>query len=245
MHQSANVVYTTIAVRSLAVFTCFASLVFSDNRRIDFLSSHPLFEKANAMSRILSDKDLDIIFRSARTHNGWADTPVSEAQIQALYDLVRMGPTSANCSPARFVFVHSAAAKARLAACVMDSNKSKVETAPVTVIVGQEAKFYDKIPQLFPHNPGARDWFAHDDALAHATMVRNATLQGAYLIIAARALGLDTGPMSGFDPQAVNAAFFEGTSVTANFICAIGMGTDENLFPRSPRLSFDEACTIV
>jgi 3-hydroxypropanoate dehydrogenase len=197
------------------------------------------------MSRILSDKDLDIMFRSARTHNGWSDTPMSEAQIQALYDLVRMGPTSANCSPARFVFVQTASAKAKLAACVSDGNKKKVETAPVTVIIGQDAKFYDKIPQLLPHNPGARDWFAHDEAVAQSTMFRNATLQGGYLIMAARALGLDTGPMSGFAPQAVNEAFFAGTDVTANFICAIGIGTDENLFPRSPRLSFEEACTIV
>jgi 3-hydroxypropanoate dehydrogenase len=197
------------------------------------------------MSRILSDRDLDIIFRQARTHNGWAPTPVSEAQIQALYDLVRMGPTSANCSPARFVFVRTDAAKAKLAGCVMDANKPKVEAAPVTVIIGQDKAFYDKIPQLFPHNPGARDWYAHNEALAEATMFRNASLQGAYLIIAARALGLDTGPMSGFDAQAVDAAFFANTTITTNFICALGIGTDENLFPRSPRLSFDEACSIV
>jgi 3-hydroxypropanoate dehydrogenase len=197
------------------------------------------------MSRILSDRDLDIIFRSARTHNGWENTPVNEAQIQALYDLARMGPTSANCSPARFVFVRSAEAKAKLIACVSEGNKKKVEAAPLTVIIGQDAKFYDKIPQLFPHAPDARNWFAHDEAMAQTTMFRNASLQGAYLIIAARALGLDTGPMSGFDPAAVNSSFFAGTDVTANFLCAVGIGTDENLFPRSPRLSFDEACSIV
>ncbi len=197
------------------------------------------------MSRILSDRDLDIIFRAARSHNGWQNTPVTEAQIQALYDLARMGPTSANCSPARFVFVRSAQAKAKLVACVGEGNKKKVEAAPVTVIIGQDAKFYDKIPQLFPHAPEARNWFAHDEAVAHATMFRNATLQGAYLMIAARALGLDTGPMSGFDAAALDAAFFAGTNITANFICAIGIGTDENLFPRSPRLSFEEACSII
>jgi 3-hydroxypropanoate dehydrogenase len=197
------------------------------------------------MSRILSDRDLDIIFRSARTHNGWENTPVSEAQIQALYDLTRMGPTSANCSPARFVFVRSPEAKAKLIACVSEGNKKKVEAAPLTVIIGQDAKFYDKIPQLFPHAPDARNWFAHDEAVAHATMFRNATLQGAYLMIAARALGLDTGAMSGFDSAAVNSAFFAGTDITANFLCSVGIGTDENLFPRSPRLSFDEACSIV
>jgi 3-hydroxypropanoate dehydrogenase len=196
------------------------------------------------MSRILSDRDLDIIFRSARTHNGWEKTPVSEAQIQALYDLARMGPTSANCSPARFIFVRSVEAKAKLSACVSEGNKKKVEAAPLTAIIGQDAKFYDKIPQLFPHAPDARNWFAHDEAMAQATMFRNATLQGAYLMIAARALGLDTGPMSGFDPVAVNNAFFAGTDVSANFLCCIGIGTDENLFPRSPRLSFDEACKI-
>jgi 3-hydroxypropanoate dehydrogenase len=197
------------------------------------------------MSRILSDRDLDIIFRAARTHNGWEKTPVTDAQMQALYDLTRMGPTSANCSPARFVFVHSPEAKAKLVACASDGNKKKVETAPLTVIIGQDAKFYDKIPQLLPHAPEARNWFAHDEAVAKATMFRNSTLQGAYLIIAARALGLDTGPMSGFDPAAVDAAFFAGTTISANFLCAIGIGTDENLFPRSPRLSFDEACSIV
>jgi 3-hydroxypropanoate dehydrogenase len=197
------------------------------------------------MSRILSDRDLDIIFRTARTHNGWENTPVSEAQMQALYDLARLGPTSANCSPARFVFVSSAQAKAKLVACVSDGNKKKVETAPLTIIIGQDAKFYDKIPQLFPHAPDARNWFAHDEAVAHTTMFRNASLQGAYLIIAARALGLDTGPMSGFDAAAIDAAFFANTSVTANFICSVGIGTDENLFPRSPRLPFDEACSVV
>jgi 3-hydroxypropanoate dehydrogenase len=197
------------------------------------------------MSRILSDGDLDIIFRNARTHNGWKDTPVSEAQIQALYDLARMGPTSANCSPARFMFVRSAEAKAKLVDCVSDGNKKKVQAAPLVVIIGQDTKFYDKIPKLFPHAPEARNWFAHDEAVAQATMFRNATLQGAYLMIAARALGLDTGAMSGFDETAVNSAFFAGTDVTANFLCAIGIGTDENLFPRSPRLSFDEACSIV
>jgi 3-hydroxypropanoate dehydrogenase len=197
------------------------------------------------MSRILSDRDLDILFRAARTYNNWSDTPVTEAQIQALYDLVRMGPTSVNCSPARFVFVRSAEAKAKLAACVMEGNRKKVETAPVTVIIGEDAKFYDKLPQLFPHKDGIKDWFTGNEDFAKSTMHRNATLQGGYLILAARALGLDTGPMSGFMPAAVNEAFFAGTTVTANFICAIGVGTEENLYPRAPRLSFDEACSIV
>lgn len=197
------------------------------------------------MTHILSDQDLDTIFRSARSYNAWTDTPVSDIQLQALYDLLRMGPTSANCSPARFVFCKSPEARQKLAACVSAGNASKVLSAPVTVIIGQDTAFYDKIPQLFPHNPGARDWFAHDPQVAEATAFRNSTLQGAYLMIAARAIGLDCGPMSGFDAEKVNEAFFAGTTVVANFLCSLGHGSQENLFPRSPRLTFDEACTTL
>ncbi|MFZ5609415.1 MAG: malonic semialdehyde reductase [Pseudomonadota bacterium] len=197
------------------------------------------------MADILSDKDLDTIFRAARSHNRWTDEAVSDVQIQAIYDLLRWGPTSANCSPARFCFVKSAPAKARLAACVMPGNKEKVLTAPVVAIIGEDMKFYDKIPRLFPHNPKARDWFAGDAKVAEATAFRNATLQGAYLIIAARALGLDCGPMSGFDNAAVDAAFFAGTDIRSNFLCAIGHGSGEGLFARAPRLDFDEACRIL
>jgi 3-hydroxypropanoate dehydrogenase len=196
------------------------------------------------VTAILSDRDLDIIFRAARSQNGWTDKPVSDVQVQALYDLLRWGPTSANCSPARFVFVRSAEGKDKLAACVMPQNKAKVMAAPVTVIIGMDLKFYDKIPQLFPHNPGARDWFAHDETVARTTAMRNSTLQGAYLMIAARALGLDCGPMSGFDHAAVDAAFFAGTSTVSNFICALGYGNPDAVFPRLPRLAFDEACQL-
>jgi 3-hydroxypropanoate dehydrogenase len=198
------------------------------------------------MSGILTDRDFDILFRDARTYNSWdASKTVSDVQIQALYDLLRWGPTSANCSPARFVFVRTDDAKKKLAACAIPGNDSKILNAGCTVIIGMDTKFYDKIPQLFPHNPAAREWFSGSEAVAHATAFRNSTLQGAYLMMAARALGLDCGPMSGFDASAVDAAFFAGTSVTANFICALGTGTTENLFPRSPRLAFDEACQIV
>lgn len=197
------------------------------------------------MTDILSDHDLDILFRHARSQNGWSDKPVSDVQLQALYDLLRWGPTSANCSPARFIFVRSDKAKADLAACVSDGNAPKVKAAPVTVIIGYDMKFYDKIPQLFPHMPSAREWFSGNASLAETTAFRNGTLQGAYLMIAARALGLDCGPMSGFDNAKVDAAFFDGTVIKSNFICGLGSGDPDKLFPRSPRLGFDEACKVL
>ena len=197
------------------------------------------------MKHILSDQDLDTIFRQARTYYSWEETPVSHVQIQAIYDLARMGPTSANTSPARFVFCESPEAKAKLADCVSDGNRAKVLQAPLTVIVGMDLAFYEKLPQLFPHDLSARSWFEGNPAHVRETALRNGTLQGAYLIIAARALGLDCGPMSGFDKAKVDAAFFAGTTVEANFICSIGHGTNEKLFPRLPRLTFEEACTII
>lgn len=194
---------------------------------------------------IINDEGLDVIFRGARSQNVWTDKPVSDTLIRALYDLVRMGPTSANCSPARFLFVKSEEAKARLAEHVSDGNKSKTLTAPVCVIIGYDLKFYDKLPQLFPHNPGARDWFTSSEELARETAFRNGTLQGAYLLIAARSLGLDCGPMSGFDNGGVDGEFFPEGSVKSNFLCGIGYGDADGLFPRSPRLDFDEACEIL
>lgn len=196
-------------------------------------------------AHILSDRDLDTIFRSARTYNCWADTPVTRVQIQAIYDLARMGPTSANSSPARFVWCESEAAKAKLAACVSDANRPKVLAAPVTVIIGMDLAFHEKLPELFPHDPTARGWFEGKPEHIRETALRNASLQGAYLIMAARAVGLDTGPMSGFDKSKVDAAFFAGTTVEANFICSVGHGSTERLFPRLPRLSFEEACEIL
>lgn len=197
------------------------------------------------MADILSDSALDLIFREARSFNSWADKPITDVQIQAIYDLMKWGPTSANCSPARFVWAKSPQAKDKLAACVSAGNTDKVLTASATVIIAHDLEFYDRIPELFPHNPGAKDWFSGSEDVALATAFRNATLQGAYLMIAARALGLDCGPMSGFDNAAVDDAFFKGTSMRSNFICAIGYGTQENLFGRSPRLSFEDANTVL
>lgn len=192
----------------------------------------------------IDESALDQLFRDARTHNNWSGEPVGEDQLRVLWDLVKMGPTSANCSPARLVFVVSDAAKEKLRPCLMDGNVAKTMAAPATVIIGQDMEFYEKLPDLFPHTD-ARAWFAGDDALIRATAFRNSSLQGAYLIMAARALGLDCGPMSGFDADKVDAAFFAGTRVTANFLCNIGYGTPEGLHPRSPRLAFDEACRVV
>ena len=193
---------------------------------------------------ILSDRDLDTIFRQARTYYSWAETPVTRVQIQAIYDLARLGPTSANCSPARFVWCESEEAKRQLADCVIPTNRAKLLSAPVTVIIGMDLAFYEKLPELFPHDQSARSWFAGKPDHIRETALRNSSLQGAYLIMAARALGLDCGPMSGFDKAKVDAAFFAGTTIETNFICSIGHGTTEKLFPRSPRLDFEEACEI-
>lgn len=194
--------------------------------------------------KMVNDEALDLIFREARTRNGWRERPVAQTLMQAVYDLAKMGPTSANCSPARFVFVTSEEGKKRLAPHLSEGNRAKTMTAPCCVIIGYDMKFYDRLPELFPHTD-ARSWFAGNDALIASTAFRNGSLQGAYFIIAARALGLDCGPMSGFDNDGVDREFFAGTDVKSNFLCSIGYGTDENLFPRSPRLSFDEACRIV
>lgn len=193
---------------------------------------------------ILSDRDLDTLFRTARTYYSWADTPVTRVQMQAIYDLARMGPTSANCQPARFVWCESAEAKERLAACVSDGNRPKVLAAPVTVVVGMDMAFYEKLPELFPHDQTARSWFEGKPDVIRDTAFRNSTLQGAYLMMAARSIGLDCGPMSGFDKAKVDEAFFAGTKLETNFICSIGHGTEDKLFPRLPRLAFEEACDI-
>jgi 3-hydroxypropanoate dehydrogenase len=196
------------------------------------------------MKKALDDTALDTLFREARSYNRWSSDPVPEKTLHALYDLLKFGPTSMNCCPARFVFVASAAAKATLVSCVSPGNVIKAEQAPVTVIIGMDQLFYERIPFLFPQRPEAGQLFK-DPAVGSVHMMRNATLQGAYLILAARALGLDCGPMSGFDHSKIDAAFFAGTSVKSNFICALGSGTTEMLFPRNPRLPFDEACKII
>lgn len=187
---------------------------------------------------------LDLLFREARTHYGWADTPVTEADLRALYDLVKMGPTSANASPARFIFVHSPEAKARLATAVSDNNKAKVLAAPVTAIIGFDTNFHDRLPELFPH-ADARSWFAGNEALSRETAFRNSSLQGGYFILAARALGWDTGPMSGFSKPDVDREFWAGTSIETNFICSLGKGSGVGLFDRLPRLAFEDVATLL
>jgi len=184
------------------------------------------------------------LFTDARTQNGYLDTPVPDATLRALYELVKFGPTAANTCPARFQFVRSAEARARLLACVSPSNVAKITQAPVTVIIGMDLLFHDKLPQLFPH-VDARAWFAGNDAMIQASAMRNSSLQGGYLILAARALGLDCGPMSGFDAAKLDAAFWAGTPVKTNFICTLGHGDPAKVFARNPRLSFEEACSLV
>ncbi|MGF1642963.1 MAG: malonic semialdehyde reductase [Thiotrichales bacterium] len=196
------------------------------------------------MTQPLDPAALRQLFLDARTHNAWLDQPVTEAQLRALYDLLKFGPTSANCSPARFVFVSTPAGKARLKPALAEGNLAKTLAAPVTVIIAQDYAFYDHLPKLFPHTD-ARAWFAGKPDVINDTAFRNATLQGAYLMLAARALGLDCGPMSGFDKEKVNAEFFAGTEIKANFLCNLGQGDPAGLFPRSPRFEFDEACQIV
>ena len=191
----------------------------------------------------LDDSALDLLFREARTYYTWDGTPVTEANLRALYDLVKLGPTSANTSPARFKFCASAEAKAQLAACATDNNKAKVIAAPVTAIIGFDMAFADRMPELFPHMD-VRPWFA-DPQVARETAFRNSSLQAAYFIVAARALGWDTGPMSGFDKAAVDAAFWAGTKVETNLICSIGKGTTETMWPRLPRLAFEDAAAIL
>jgi 3-hydroxypropanoate dehydrogenase len=196
------------------------------------------------MTNRLDDAGLDLIFREARTYNGYTDEPVTTAELRAIWDLAKMGPTSANMSPARIVWCVSVDAKEKLAGLVSETNAAKIRQAPVTAIIGMDYDFVDKLPKLFPH-VDARPWFAGNQPLIETSAFRNTTLQGAYLIIAARALGLDTGPMSGFDNAAVDAAFFAGTAVRSNFITTLGHGDRSTIFGRSPRLDFDEANTII
>jgi len=194
--------------------------------------------------KMINDEAMDLIFREARTRNGWRDRKVSRPLMQAIYDLMKWGATSANCSPARFVFVTGDEARERLKPFLSGANAAKTMQAPCCVIIAHDAEFYEKLPELFPHTD-ARSWFAGNEKLAADTAFRNGTLQGAYFMIAARALGLDCGPMSGFDNAGVDREFLSGTTWKSNFLCNIGYGSDENLFPRSPRLAFDDACRIV
>lgn len=197
----------------------------------------------------LSDAALDQIFRTARTYrrsaDAWLPKPVTDAQIRAIYELAKLGPTSANCSPARIVFVTSAAAKEKLKATLGVDNIEQTMAAPVTAIVGSDHAFYDALPRLYKESPEARSWFAGKPEVIAATAFRNASLQGAYLIIAARALGLDCGPMSGFHNAGVDDLFFAGSAVKSNFLINIGYGNPAVIRPREERYAFEEACRIV
>ncbi len=195
------------------------------------------------MHQPISQDCLKQIFLDARTHNAWTDKPVSDDTLRQLVDILKMGPTSANQSPARFVFVKSPEAKKRLEPLLDEGNRAKTMAAPVCAIVGYDLEFYEHLPRLFPH-ADAKSWFVGKDELIRTSAFRNGTLQGAYLIIAARALGLDTGPMSGFDNEGVDRAFFAGTRIKSNFLCNLGYGDASALFPRSPRFDFDDIAQI-
>jgi 3-hydroxypropanoate dehydrogenase len=191
----------------------------------------------------LNNQVLDQLFREARTYNGYLDKPVSQSQLNDIWELMKFGPTSANCLPARMLWCTSTEAKEKLAALTMPANGEKIMSAPVSVIIGMDMEFYEQLPELFPH-ADARSWFVGNEALIEKTAFRNSSLQGAYFIMAARALGLDTGPMSGFDNDAVDAAFFRGTKVKSNFISTLGYGDATTIFDRSPRPGFDRFNTI-
>ncbi|WP_332672203.1 malonic semialdehyde reductase [Aromatoleum sp.] len=213
------------------------------------------------MSAALSEEGRNLLFREARTHNVWLDRPVSDETLLELYDLMKWGPTSANCCPARILFLRTPEAKNRLIPALAPGNVEKTLHAPVTAIIGYDGKFYELLPKLFPH-ADARSWFADTPELAETTAKRNSSLQGAYFIMAARAVGLDCGPMSGFDQAKVdheffpaprhtveggefNQEYFPDSHVKTNFLCNLGYGDSAKLFPRSPRLDFDEACKLL
>ncbi|HVS34825.1 MAG TPA: malonic semialdehyde reductase [Gemmataceae bacterium] len=197
------------------------------------------------MNKLVNDEGLNILFREARTHNVWLDTPVDEALLRQVYDLAKMGPTSANMCPMRIVFVRSKEAKEKLKPALDGGNVDKTMKAPVTAIIGMDVHFFEQLPKLFPH-ADAKAWFKDlPENVLEYTALRNGSLQGAYFMLAARSLGLDCGPMSGFNNAKVDAAFFAGTTIKSNFLCNLGHGDPSKLYPRSPRLSFDEACRIV
>ena len=211
------------------------------------------------MDQAIDDKAMDVIFREARTHGAWLDRPVTDETLRQVYDLMKWGPTSANAMPARIVLLRTRPAKERLRPARAAGNVAKTMSAPVTAIIAYDLKFYEKLPKLFPHSPAMRDHFASAPQLVEVTAKRNSSLQGAYFIIAARALGLDCGPMSGFDNAKVDEEFFgvgrecqgcdqeffpEG-HVRSNFLCNIGYGDRSKLFPRGPRLAFEEACSLL
>ena len=190
-------------------------------------------------------KNKNLIFQEARTHNDWLDKDISNDILMEIYDLMKWGPTSANCSPTRIIFVKSKVSKDRLLPFVIESNLEKTKSAPVTAIIGYDINFHDHLPKLFPHNLDAQNWFNHSIDIAEETAFRNGSMQGAYFIIAARALGLDCGPMSGFDKEGVDNEFFRDTNIKSNFLCNLGYGDKTKLFERSPRFKFNEICEII
>ena len=208
------------------------------------MTQSPTTQASNTLENPLDDSALAKIFLEARTHSNWLARDVDVAVLKRLIDIAKMGPTSANCSPMRVIFVKSAEAKAKLSPLLDEGNRAKTMAAPVTAIIGSDLKFYDHLPKLFPH-ANAASWFKGQDQKIMDTAFRNGSLQGAYLIIAARALGLDCGPMSGFDNSAVDQAFFAGTATESNFLCNLGYGDVSHLRPRSPRFAFDEMAQIV
>src|SRR3972149_2989818 len=195
----------------------------------------------------LSPEDMDVIFRSARSHNGWRQQPVTDEQLRELYALMQWAPTTMNINPARILFLRSREAKERLKPALNPGNVDKTMAAPVTAIIGYDTQFYELLPKLFPHNQNARAIFAGDEKKAHAetTAFRNGSMQGGYFIIAARATGLDCGPMSGFNNAKVDAEFFAGTGIKSNFLCNLGYGDASKVMPRSPRPGFDEVCKLL
>ncbi|MEM9221848.1 MAG: malonic semialdehyde reductase [Pseudomonadota bacterium] len=205
-------------------------------------------EAVRALRQVITRADPDtvrLIFTEARTHNGWQEKPVPDELLREIYDIAKMGPTSMNQQPMRLVFVKSREAKEKLVPCMMEGNRPKTMAAPVTAIMGHDMEFYERLPETFPPNPGARDMFANNEALATANAFRNGTLQAAYIMMAARALGLDCGPMSGFNNEKVDEAFFAGTAIKSNFVCNLGYADEEKMFRRLPRLPFDEVAKIV
>jgi 3-hydroxypropanoate dehydrogenase len=205
------------------------------------------------MTSSLSNDALDILFRQARTHNAWLDKPIADDLLHELYELTKFGPTSANSSPARCIFLRTPESKERLLPALSPQNVDKTLQAPVTAIIGYDLKFYEQLPKLFPNNPAAREWFSNAREFAQTSAFRNGSVQGGYFILAARALGLECGPMSGFDNAKVDAEFFSESAgnpssfleVKSNFLCNLGYGDPAKLFPRNPRLAFDEACRLL
>ena len=195
----------------------------------------------------LSPEDMDLIFRNARSQNGWQANPVSDTQLHELYELMKWAPTTMNTQPARILFLRSREAKERLKPALNPGNVDKTMAAPVTAIIAYDTQFYELLPKVFPHNQNARAIFAGDDKKAHAetTAFRNGSMQGGYFILAARSIGLDCGPMSGFNNGKVDAEFFAGTGIKSNFLCNLGYGDASKVMPRSPRLAFDEACKLL